>query len=316
NYTVSSNCSFGGATDGGVDGGDLIINTNITLTITSGQYITWNSGKKVTLASGSSIQNSGGSLIQGSLWVKDSDADLYGEPATTGTENPAKVYRDSNKPVGAVRVTTLTSRSSGDCNDANAASHVCYAYSQSNYYAYSQSNYYGYGQGSYYSYGQGTYYGYGQGGYYGYGQSYYSSCFLGGTQVLMANGTSKNIEDIKPGDIVLSYDLQNGRTTWQVVVQLLTHKDVDGGYLVINDDLKVTGNHRMWSPSESEWVTADSLKVGDTLLDQSGKNVTVNSIEAVEGTNTVYNLTLPGPTHTYFADGVLVHNEKVGSITR
>ena len=31
-------------------------------------------------------------------------------------------------------------------------------------------------------------------------------CFIAGTQILMADGSSENIEDIQPGDLVRSYN--------------------------------------------------------------------------------------------------------------
>jgi hypothetical protein len=36
-------------------------------------------------------------------------------------------------------------------------------------------------------------------------------CFLAGTGVLLADGTTKNIEDVKLGDKVLSTNLKTGR---------------------------------------------------------------------------------------------------------
>jgi len=192
-----------------------------------------------------------------------------------------------------------------------------YSYVQSNYYAqssywrysYVQSNYYA--QSSYwrYHYSQTNYYSYSQGGYwrYGYGQSNYA-CFLAGTKVLMADSTYKNIEEIQPGDRVMSYDIKQGEMVEDAVVKLLTHPDTSGGYIVINDSLKVTGNHRIWVASKSKWVRADDINIGDRLLGPNGQEITVSSREFIDGVNDVYNLSLPGDNHNYFTDDVLVHN--------
>lgn len=253
-----------------------------------------------TFAGGTLTVQAGGTLNAGlAFWVADADADNYPSSYTVVTATAS----------GKRRLGLMSSTSTTDCNDAALSyTNTCYAYSQ--------SAYYGYGQGGYYGYGQGSYYFYSQGSYYGYGQSYYAACFLSGTKVLLANGETKEIQNILPGDVVASYDLNTGKKGWEVVTQLLTHKDTDGGYLVINNDLKVTNNHRVWSPNKIAWVRVDSLKTGDSLLNSNGQNVKIDSIEKVAGVNTVYNISLPGPSHTYFANGYLVHNEKVGFVSK
>jgi intein/homing endonuclease len=190
-----------------------------------------------------------------------------------------------------------------DCNDA--------AYSEANScYSYSQGTYYGYSQGYYYSYSQGYYYGYSQGTYYGYSQSWYGVCFPAGTKILMADGSTKEIQDISSGDEVLSYDLDQKRTVKDKVSKLLVHANAPGGYLIFNGELKVTGNHNMWVENKGIWLHADKLMVGDVLLNSKGEKVPVASIEKVDGVNTVYNLGLPGENHNYFTEDILVHNWK------
>lgn len=127
----------------------------------------------------------------------------------------------------------------------------------------------------------------------------------------MADGSTKNIQDIKSGDVVLSYNVMDKSSSPETVFRLLTHENIPGGYYIINNDLKVTGNHLVWSESAQKWVHVEALKVGDRLMDSNGQAITISSITKVEGTNTVYNLSLMGPNHTYFADGALVHNWKL-----
>ena len=54
------------------------------------------------------------------------------------------------------------------------------------------------------------------------------------------------------------------------------------------------------------------LTVGDTLTLEDGKEVKILSIEAGPEYESVYNLQVDG-VHTYFADGVRVHNDGCGS---
>ncbi len=316
-------CSISASTVEGVDNGATDASTTNTaqLSLTTGGNITINNTGtlavgSLTVGAGSIAVQAGGAIKSGTpIYLQDTDADGWADNFTLTNFRTATAS-------GYRRLGLFDSYSTVDCGPSSfSLTNTCYSYSQSTYYAYAQSAYYGYSQSSYYGYGQGIYYSYSQGTYYGYGQSsyaaysysqlYYSSCFLPGTQVALADGSTKSIEDIKTGDIILSYDLANRRTFPQVVSKLLVHKDVQGGYLNINGTIKVTGNHLMWSPSRNAWITAESLSIGDTLLNSDGNAYTVSSIEHVDGTNTVYNISLPGPYHAYFADGVLVHNEKI-----
>lgn len=316
-YYVAADCSFYGTTDG-VDGGDIYINTGVTLTINSAQTVSWATGYSIIV--NGTIINFGGIVTQtaGGLWAVDADGDHY-TPALTW-------YTDANKPANSVRVNTLTDRTVVDCDDADLNYNVScysYAYSQGYYYGYGQGYYYGYGQGYYYTYGQGYYYTYGQGYYYGYGQGYYygygqgsyggytAGCFTEQTKIAMADGSFKEIKSVKPGDAVFSFNVKTGEKTAETVKELLVHPNIPGGYLVINKTLEVTPNHLVWSPNKNDWVGIGSLKVGDSLLNADGQAVTINSIDKVEGTNTVYNLSLLGPNNNFFTENFLVHNHKV-----
>ncbi len=131
-------------------------------------------------------------------------------------------------------------------------------------------------------------------------------CFVSGTKVLMADGTSKNIEDVKIGDYILT---RSSRTDSKLVKArvLKTYAADEAGYLIINGGLKVTANHIMWV--NNTWKEAGSIQVGDTLTDNNGKKVAVNSVEWQRGKVSVYNLVIEN-YHTYFANGVWVHNDK------
>jgi len=130
-------------------------------------------------------------------------------------------------------------------------------------------------------------------------------CFAAGTQVLMADGKSKNIEDIKVGDHVLTRTETDSKLIKAKVVD--THIAEENGYLVLNSDFKVTANHIMWI--NGKWQEAGNAQIGDTLTDTHGQSLTINSIEWQRGKFSVYNLEVE-KYHTYFAGGVWVHNQK------
>ncbi len=134
-------------------------------------------------------------------------------------------------------------------------------------------------------------------------------CFTGETPVLMGDGSSKNIRDVRIGDRILTFVSEQDHTRVPAIVQGISWHRVDG-YLLVNGNLQVTPEHRMFI--NGTWQTAGVLKKGDMLLDADGKSEMVSSVEYVERGNTfVYNI-IVGMYHTYFAGNRFVHNQEKG----
>ncbi len=136
-------------------------------------------------------------------------------------------------------------------------------------------------------------------------------CFLPGTKILMGDHSYKEIQDVKVGETVITYDLKTKSYTEEKVTKLFVHPFTGTGYLFINNLLKATGNHPLWINNRSSWQPAKALKVGDTLLDKDGNTVKINSIKQSNGIHTVYNLETEGINHNYFAENLLVHNKSI-----
>jgi uncharacterized protein YfaS (alpha-2-macroglobulin family) len=138
-------------------------------------------------------------------------------------------------------------------------------------------------------------------------------CFVAGTQILLANGKSKNIEDIKVGDQILTLKDAASRKLVPAVVQGVSQHQVDE-YLVINDSLGVTPEHKIFL--NGEWNYAGNAKVGDSLLLKNNVPEIITSILSKKIARiTVYNIVV-GTYHTYFADGYFVHNAEKGGSAR
>ncbi len=138
-------------------------------------------------------------------------------------------------------------------------------------------------------------------------------CFLAGTQILMANGRTKSIEDLVIGDEILTRlsDI-NGKKVKATIQGTSSHKV--GGYLVVNGKLRVTPEHVVFS--NGEWKEMARVRVGDTMIDTTGNSVRVDSMEVVNAPGTeVYNIVV-NKYHTYFADGLYVHNAEKGGGVR
>jgi len=139
------------------------------------------------------------------------------------------------------------------------------------------------------------------------------TCFLAGTKVTMGDGSYKNIESVQIGDKVKSYDEQTGEIIDCKVTHVFRHspEEMTDYYLVINNDLRVTPNHRFYS--DGNWVYAGDLRIGDPLFPrEEDKDYNVYSIDRIYERAASFDLEVER-CHTYFvsiADSVdiLVHN--------
>ncbi|MGV9954136.1 polymorphic toxin-type HINT domain-containing protein [Streptomyces cellulosae] len=146
-------------------------------------------------------------------------------------------------------------------------------------------------------------------------------CFLAGTDVLMASGATKDIEDVEVGDQVLATDPKTGETGPRQVTRLIiTEDDKHFNKLSIAttdgiEQLTATHEHPFWSPSEHDWIAAGKLTAGMTLRTDTGATVIVTSNRAFTRHARTYNLTVDD-LHTYYVlageTPVLVHNSGPG----
>ncbi|MFJ6509296.1 RHS repeat-associated core domain-containing protein [Streptomyces sp. NPDC091879] len=151
-------------------------------------------------------------------------------------------------------------------------------------------------------------------------------CFLAGTDVLMADGKTKDIEDVKVGDKVVATDPKTGKSGLRRVTRVIvTDDDKHFNELSIATDdgiekLSATHEHPFWSPSQHDWVKSGQLKPGMTLQTDTGKSVIVTDNRDYVRHARTFNLTVEG-MHTYYVlagkTPVLVHNStcSIGSVT-
>ncbi|MDP3143568.1 MAG: polymorphic toxin-type HINT domain-containing protein, partial [Candidatus Omnitrophota bacterium] len=128
-------------------------------------------------------------------------------------------------------------------------------------------------------------------------------CFLAGTPILMADGKTLPIEQIKVGDKITSYDEAGKKFVKDKVKKVLRHTAEE--YLIINGHLKVTPNHSFYS--EGKWQHIGLLKVGDNLFTSEGKIEKIREIKKIKAKIEVYNFEV-NPYKTYIAGGYVVHN--------
>ncbi|WP_437951296.1 polymorphic toxin-type HINT domain-containing protein [Sorangium sp. So ce296] len=141
-----------------------------------------------------------------------------------------------------------------------------------------------------------------------------SICFAPGTEVVMADGSTKAIEDVAVGDLVLSDDptdeappeAQEVEELHRTSTHRLFHIHVgseDGG------EVLSTGRHPFWT--QRGWVAAEDLDASDLLLDSAGKLTAIRSISVESRETPTFNLSVK-KHHTYFVVAgmtpLLVHN--------
>ncbi|MFE9437474.1 polymorphic toxin-type HINT domain-containing protein [Streptomyces sp. NPDC006602] len=145
--------------------------------------------------------------------------------------------------------------------------------------------------------------------------------FVPGTKVLMADGTTKPIEDIEIGDKVAASDVETDDAQSRTVTRTITGKgtkhlvtltvDTDGRSGTRSSTITATDGHPFWLPDEGRWVEAVDLEPGQWLSTGSGSWVQVTAVKTRTAKATVHNLTVEG-LHTYYvlADHtpILVHN--------
>ncbi|MGP3964950.1 RHS repeat-associated core domain-containing protein [Nonomuraea sp. 3N208] len=151
-----------------------------------------------------------------------------------------------------------------------------------------------------------------------------SSCrnsFTPGTKVRLANGTTKPIEKIKPGDKVLATDPKTGKTQAKAVVAAFSGTrynnivgitvDIDGERGQRTGVIHATEHHLFWNAGAGSWIRADQLHAGTLLRSLNGSTSPVVSVAGYASGRTVHDFTV-ADTHTYYVlageTPVLVHN--------
>ena len=146
--------------------------------------------------------------------------------------------------------------------------------------------------------------------------------FAPSTAVLMADGTTKPIENVRVGDQVIATDPTTGKTEPKPVTDHITGEgeknlvqltvDVDGERGDRTGTLTATDGHPFWAQNLHRWVKAAELQAGALLRTSAGTYVQVTGIKRWTAPRArAHNLTVDG-IHTYYVavagQTLLVHN--------
>lgn len=141
------------------------------------------------------------------------------------------------------------------------------------------------------------------------------TCFAPSVHISLANHTSKPINEMKVGDIIIAYDFLKKEVDTAIVNAVHIHSNKDQQLIEItyqgNVEITIncTENHPFLT-IDNQWLNALELKVGDTIymLDQMQiKEVVIKSVRPYKNTDQVFNISTS--KENYFANGILVHNK-------
>lgn len=155
------------------------------------------------------------------------------------------------------------------------------------------------------------------------------SCFVKGTKVQMSNGSKKNIEDIAIGDEILSVNIENMTIEVDTVIDIpnimQSYKEVKAVFSngIVNS---FSPAHPFWVKGKG-WCVFDvqeaktelefsvrKLEQGDTTLYYNGVDlieVCINKIGFTGRVLEMYNVEYVKKNHSFFANGILVHNKRI-----
>jgi hypothetical protein len=151
--------------------------------------------------------------------------------------------------------------------------------------------------------------------------------FSGDTQVLLADGKSKPIEQVKVGDEIANglpgQDSDAKNKTHKVTAVHVTRTDRDYTDITVTTDdgtktITGTSHHLYWDATTRSWVRADHLHVGDSLQTVGRGRVVIAALRSYIASMVTYNLTVDH-LHTYYvlagSTPVLVHNSTCPILT-
>ncbi|WP_433272636.1 RHS repeat-associated core domain-containing protein [Actinosynnema sp. CS-041913] len=141
--------------------------------------------------------------------------------------------------------------------------------------------------------------------------------FTGDTHVLMADGTTKRIDEIKVGDKIANNEPEREQVEENKVIAVHI-TDADKEYVDLTivasegpKTISTTAHHLFYNATTGKWTNADGLEPGDQLQTPGNGRVAVHATRQYSASLRTYNLTVDG-IHTYYVlagrASALVHN--------
>lgn len=155
-----------------------------------------------------------------------------------------------------------------------------------------------------------------------------NSCFVAGTKIIMSNGKQKEIENVRVGDKVLTFNIKTNTTEVGEVENIATPNHTK--FIILNFENGIENTNTLdhpyyikgkgWSSYSPEMtkikygLAVSKIMKGDIVLyyDRKLKKIketSIISLKLISKTQKTYNLDKVSKNHNFFANGVLVHNK-------
>lgn len=160
-----------------------------------------------------------------------------------------------------------------------------------------------------------------------------SGCPVEGTLVTLFDGTLIPIQDLKPGDLLLSakIDTYIDSNTSDILSwsnSMLRARDRQGEVesissnvfydtISINEGLLETSlshTHLVRRNGYWKFMKSKDLLVGDFIHSKQLSSIEIKSIDLLSEIKTTYKIVLKAPFHLFYANDILTHNSKVSAI--
>ncbi|MGE4352013.1 MAG: Hint domain-containing protein, partial [Bdellovibrionales bacterium] len=128
-----------------------------------------------------------------------------------------------------------------------------------------------------------------------------ADCLPAKAKILMADGSTKEIDNVKLGDKILGFSSQAPLAVPTPTKVRQIHVTNKAELMEING-LKVSVHHRMLK-GDGQSVEAQHIRVGDTLIGTSGESIKVTDTKTLPEPKPVYNFVLEG-ADGYIVDGI------------
>lgn len=149
-------------------------------------------------------------------------------------------------------------------------------------------------------------------------------CFAAGTKVLLADNSQKNIEDVKPGDKVVTYNIITGKKGTATVekTDAVSHKNLvtyvfEGGKKITATDDHPFLTEQGWASSNpaktanyKNFEKVVQIKVGDIFATTSGYTKLVSKSVSPESKMT-YTIVKLSDGNTFYANDIIVGVEEM-----
>lgn len=133
-----------------------------------------------------------------------------------------------------------------------------------------------------------------------------AACLLKGTLITMFDGSTKPIEEIQNGDLILGYDKKQKIVNKTQYGQKNLREDYDEWYLSNGITLKTTLRHEFYNVDKQKMMYINEFDIGDHLLSVDDEEIELIGHKLIE--EPCMHFSLWCEDNLYYADGMLCGN--------